>query len=262
MPLYYIILYTYPCLTGIGIYIQTPIQCHVHCSTYTLFPIFTCGTCLSPRPLPRTRAIPCPPPRVCALALTHAHAPARPHAHARTHLPACGITRAISRAVSRTRERRHPYQPINHATDMTDYKPNPTNANKARREALTVTAATRAEITELAKSGASTEEISMLLTLSPSQVDRALRRTRTDERSDAVAQSVQIRRNGGGAVMQEQARVANQAALKAIKRINDIIPEETDLSKLSTALKVLTGIVQSAEVKTEITETISRLRGR
>lgn len=145
---------------------------------------------------------------------------------------------------------------------MTDYKPNPTNANKARREALTVTAATRAEITELAKSGASTEEISMLLTLSPSQVDRALRRTRTDERSDAVAQSVQIRRNGGGAVMQEQARVANQAALKAIKRINDIIPEETDLSKLSTALKVLTGIVQSAEVKTEITETISRLRGR
>lgn len=144
----------------------------------------------------------------------------------------------------------------------TAYRPDPQKAVVAHREATTVDTRLRAEIAALDSSGASATEIAMLLQLNESQVDRALRRTRSDVKADRVAESVQIRRNGGGAVMQEQARVANQAALKAIKRINDIIPEEKDISKLATALKVLAGIVQSSEVKTEITATVSRLRGK
>lgn len=122
-----------------------------------------------------------------------------------------------------------------------------------------VTKAQKAEIATLAKADATPAEIAMLMGLRESQVERQLKQLHDRQCAETVSVSVQTRQNSSSidARLMEK---SNRTSYDIVQRIAELIPDETDISKLATCLKVLHGIAQSAEVKTEVTTITSRLR--
>lgn len=123
----------------------------------------------------------------------------------------------------------------------------------------TITAKQKQEVLTLHNSGATPAEIAMLLDLRETQVERQLKSISDAKASDSVSVSVQMRQNSSTSD-KRLAEKSSRTAYELVQRIAELIPEESDISKLATALKVLYGISQSAEVKTEITTITSRLR--
>jgi IS30 family transposase len=123
----------------------------------------------------------------------------------------------------------------------------------------TITKAQREEIARLAEADATPAEIAMLLSLREAQVERQLKQLNDTKCADTVSVSVQTRQNSSS-IDKRVADKSSNVALSIVQRISELIPEENDISKLATALKVLYGIAQSAEVKTEVTTITSRLR--
>lgn len=138
--------------------------------------------------------------------------------------------------------------------EMRGGKMMPCNAGQRK-----ITKAQIAEIQALADSNATPAEIAMLTGLREAQVERQLKYYHEDKAADTVSVSVQTRHNASTADKRLTDTAIN-AALNAVTKINTLIKDEEDISKLATALKVLYGIAQSAEVKTEVTTITSRLR--
>lgn len=127
-------------------------------------------------------------------------------------------------------------------------------------ERYRVTKAQQAEVIALRENGASVQEIQLLLHLTENQVKRALQSSRSAQTAELVAESIQLRQTSGSVKSAQLSEACTDASRRIISRIQQLISEETDVSKLATALKVLHGIAQTAEVKTEVSKTLSRLR--
>jgi hypothetical protein len=124
----------------------------------------------------------------------------------------------------------------------------------------TITNDLRDEVAMLAEAGTPIPSIAMSLQLTESQVERALARYRQLANRQQIAESVQVRRTSSN-LNNQAAQAAERTELRIIRKIDSLVDTEGDVSKLSTALKTLHSIVQSAEVKTEVTSVLSRLRG-
>jgi hypothetical protein len=124
----------------------------------------------------------------------------------------------------------------------------------------TITNDLRDEVAMLAEAGTPIPSIAMSLQLTESQVERALARYRQLANRQQIAESVQVRRTSSN-LSNQAAQAAERTELRIIRKIDSLVDTEDDVSKLSTALKTLHSIVQSAEVKTEVTSVLSRLRG-
>lgn len=146
-------------------------------------------------------------------------------------------------------------------TDTPNTTPKDTNTEKQPwTERYRVTKAQQAEVIALRENGASVQEIQILLHLTENQVKRALQSNRSAQTAELVAESIQLRQTSGSVKSAQLSEACTDAARRIIARIQTLIAEETDVSKLATALKVLHGIAQTAEVKTEVSKTLSRLR--
>lgn len=139
-------------------------------------------------------------------------------------------------------------------------------AQDARRQAIAegtiVTKSIRSEIIALIDSGASTPEIAMLLNLSDSQIERVRKSLTREKTAEKIAESVQYRQVRTGGKGQELANTAHPILVKLLGRMEQLVKDESDISKISTAIKVLHQLTQSAETKEEITQTLTRLRGK
>lgn len=146
-------------------------------------------------------------------------------------------------------------------TDTPNTTPKDTNTDKQPwTERYRVTKAQQAEVIALRENGASVQEIQLLLHLTENQVKRALQSNRSAQTAELVAESIQLRQTSGSVKSAQLSEACTDASRRIIARIQTLIAEETDVSKLATALKVLHGIAQTAEVKTEVSKTLSRLR--
>ena len=148
-------------------------------------------------------------------------------------------------------------------TPNTTPKDAPTDAPTEKQpwtERYRVTKAQQAEVIALRENGASVQEIQLLLHLTENQVKRALQSNRSAQMAELVAESIQLRQTSGSVKSAQLSEACTDASRRIIARIQQLISEETDVSKLATALKVLHGIAQTAEVKTEVSKTLSRLR--
>ena len=146
-------------------------------------------------------------------------------------------------------------------TDTPNTTPKDTNTEKQPwTERYRVTKAQQAEVIALRENGASVQEIQILLHLTENQVKRALQSNRSAQTAELVAESIQLRQTSGSVKSAQLSEACTDASRRIIARIQQLISEETDVSKLATALKVLHGIAQTAEVKTEVSKTLSRLR--
>lgn len=141
------------------------------------------------------------------------------------------------------------------------YIPDLGKANEAIKRNGMITNSQREEAITLFNSGISVPEIMLTLSLSESQVYRALKWAESDRINREVAESVQVRKIGKEGIQRQSVELSNKVQLRVIKRIADLVDTEEDISKLSTALKVLNQIVSSAEVVTEVKQTLTRLRG-
>lgn len=149
----------------------------------------------------------------------------------------------------------------NTPTDTPNTTPKDTNTEKQPwTERYRVTKAQQAEVIALRENGASVQEIQLLLHLTENQVKRALQSNRSAQTAELVAESIQLRQTSGSVKSAQLSEACTDASRRIIARIQTLITEETDVSKLATALKVLHGIAQTAEVKTEVSKTLSRLR--
>ena len=146
-------------------------------------------------------------------------------------------------------------------TDTPNTTPKDTNTEKQPwTERYRVTKAQQAEVIALRENGASVQEIQLLLHLTENQVKRALQSNRSAQTAELVAESIQLRQTSGSVKSAQLSEACTDASRRIIARIQQLISEEADVSKLATALKVLHGIAQTAEVKTEVSKTLSRLR--
>lgn len=123
----------------------------------------------------------------------------------------------------------------------------------------TITKEQKLEVARLAEADATPAEIAMLTGLREAQVERQLKALNDSKCADTVSVSVQTRQNASTADKRLMEK-STQTSYNIVQRIAELISEETDISKLATCLKVLHGIAQSAEVKTEVTTITSRLR--
>lgn len=122
-----------------------------------------------------------------------------------------------------------------------------------------ITNVQRAECVALAENGASIPEIAKLLNLTSPQVERALKKANDAKIADNVAISIQERKTVG-TYDQKLADRSNKIITKLLDKLTKIVDEEDDMTKITTAIKVLYNISQDNSVKSEITTTISRLR--
>jgi IS30 family transposase len=141
-----------------------------------------------------------------------------------------------------------------------DARPLKRLANLTAKPQRAITNALRDEVAMLAEAGTPIPAIAMTLQLSESQVERALQRYRQMSNRQKIAESVQVRRTSSNLGTQT-AVSAERVEMRIIKKIDELVDTEKDISRLSTALKALHSIVQSAEVRTEVTSVLSRLRG-
>lgn len=124
-----------------------------------------------------------------------------------------------------------------------------------------ITKAQKAEARALINTGATPDEVASLLSITPSQVAAVATEMRRTLKSEAVAISEQIRVTKSGVSASAAADAARRGLPDAIATLTKLIKEETDTSKVATAVKVLHAIATAGEEKSEVTRVVSRLRG-